>query len=261
VNAAIDGLGNLGDKSVLPTFYIMASDADITQSVTLARAMIKMGAAKELTRRYESQLHFPLKDMPQRAGLLLCIAGNPSGWKYVEKMLHDKENADTLISDPLDDTTPLRINYYPLVLSVLGNLPQLDVKQYVLDGLAGNEQEQTNALQSITALPAPEMEKKLTEIVANEQAPLTVRTSAVDILANLNTPTAYSTITKLAITVKDGNADVKAAAIAAMEPCGLLNDENTRASIRMQLLNDDPKVVMAARAALLAHARKVHPVL
>ncbi len=75
VNAAIEAMGNLGDRRVAPDLQALFEKANIARSVILARALTELGFARELRQRYTPQLRFPLPGAQEQAALILGATG------------------------------------------------------------------------------------------------------------------------------------------------------------------------------------------
>jgi len=233
--------------------------------VALARALGKLGAAKQVRARFTPQLSFPLTGAKEKAALVLGVLGDPSGWNILADMASKK--------------TP---DYYPLVLTVLAELPAEESTEYLTAALQGTEAEQLTALTCLRALPAGQTNRTLYALAQHEETPLSVRLAAIDLLATRRYGPAQkylrAVVANLAGEVPaadpgpppaDGDAAtpaapakpvatidpaVKAAAIKAMPKYGMLDAQPVREMIRQRFYSPLPDVVFAARVALLRYA-------
>jgi HEAT repeat protein len=236
VNAAIDGLGSLGDTNILPDLYLLAAKSDINRSLLIARAVYQMGAKDDLIARYQVQLDTPFEYPKVRAAMMLASNGDKSGWALLQKALTEK--------------TP---QVYPAVLSVLGEIDVPEAQQYVLAGLAGNEAEKLAALQSIRALSITKIDDTLSAMLADPKNSMTVKLAVIDQLMLRNTGAARKTLQKTA-TISGDNTQLAVAAINALSQCGAIADDGVRGTIRVLALSDNRQIATAARAALLKNA-------
>ncbi|HEX2948711.1 MAG TPA: hypothetical protein VHV83_03945 [Armatimonadota bacterium] len=236
VDTAIEAMGMLGNKDALPYFYIVAADANLNRSITIAQAMMAMGAASDLEFRYLSQMKSPFEGMPERAAILLTESGNSSAWGKVKQMLGSKSSA-----------------YYPQALRVLGNQNSDEARGYIRTALKGNEQEQLAALQSISALPQDEIDATLASMVNDGSATLNVRIAAMNQLAN-RTSDASGAALRSALTNESYPSDLRAAALKGIQQRGLVTDDGLRGTIRLLMTSSDAKIATAARSAMLGYA-------
>ncbi|MHB9131597.1 MAG: HEAT repeat domain-containing protein [Armatimonadota bacterium] len=252
VNAAIEALGNLGDRRIVPELMSMFEKADAEQSINLARALVKLGAAREVQKRFEPQLRFPLPGVREKAALVLATVGSPAGWVPLKQMLTTKDAA-----------------YYPIALSVLGGLPSEESVAFINQALIGDEAEQMAAIKSINLLPAQELGDTLVRMLLDVKRPINVRLAVLDILVDAKYGPAVKEIRNLAAYVKPENApaetvvdpQLKAAALLAMPKLGLLSRFSNREMVRQQLDNaaenaDDEVIARAARTALFSYGVK-----
>ena len=250
VGAAIQTMGDIGTVRYLQELYVCARTADLKNSLLIAKTMVKIGAIKQLKARYTIEMHFPFDNVVERAKLMLAAGGVPQNWPFLKKVLDEKPE-----------------KYYPLVLSALGNFNTDEARTYVTDALKGSEAEQLAALQSISALPEDKIDATLKglvlkidpdnkdskELVLNDQVPASVRLAAIDLLAERGTEAAGDVLRKIGISLKGLDSDTIVTTILALEKGGLLGDDDLRATLLVQLANEDPKIVRATRTALLGY--------
>ena len=60
VYAAIEALGNLGDKRIIPELFTLFDSDNLERNVLVARALNKLGAGKQVRARFQPQLRFPM---------------------------------------------------------------------------------------------------------------------------------------------------------------------------------------------------------
>jgi len=255
VNAAIEALGNLGDMRVVPELMRMFEKADVERAVCLARALTKLGAAKELQKRYLPQLHFPLPGASEKAALILGATGNPTGWAVINKIMTEKEPT-----------------YYPLVLTILSALPSAESQAWVAQGLAGSEQEQLAALKSISVFPVQRKQAYLLQLSRDAKATIGVRVAAIDALGETRTDRALKELRTAALRWEPSDpskespardpeqvkaeAKVTGAAILSLQKWGMFKDNEFRKFFRIRIDEEkwDENVVLAARTAMLRFA-------
>jgi hypothetical protein len=238
LDAVTDAISNLHDRDGFLTLRDIAPEVDATRLIRVGNAMLNIGGYTQLRQRYLLQLTSTLAGVPERSALMLAVAGDDSGWQYIQLMLVNKSRT-----------------YYPAVLRVLGTLSGHDTKAYLQAALSGTDEEKIAALQSISLLPAEEVTTKINGLLASTNAPR-VRVAALDKLAALQLPSAVGTLRRTAVALTGDSATVRVAAIAALAQYGYLSDDAARATVRNLLLDKDPQVVMAARVALLGYAVK-----
>lgn len=238
-NAAVEGLGKIGDTDILPDLLLLAASADINRTLLIARTVTGLGCTSQLLERYQVQLTSPFDYAKKRAAVVLAVAGDDSGWPLVKAVLDAKYK-------------PL----YPAALSVLGNLDIPEAQQYVLAGLAGNEAERIAAVQGIDALSFEKIDATLTEMLADNNNSLAVKLAVINQLGLRNTTAARKALHGVAATLTGGDVQLTVAAIYALQRCGALSDNGIRGTIRIQMLNETKQVATAARAALLAYAQR-----
>jgi len=182
VNAAIEALGYMGDKRAIPDLEALFAKADLERSVALVRALTHLGMGAQLQKRYLMQLHFPFPGAREKAALLLAALGNAAGWSVIAGMFPAKDPA-----------------YYPLVLTVLSALPSSQSQAWVAEGLAGSEQEQLAALQSLSVFAASQQESVLLRLLHDAKTPQKVRLLVVNYLSGINSMRAYKELHSLAM--------------------------------------------------------------
>jgi len=265
VIAAIDALGDIGDKRVVPELLGLFDTANDAKSVALARALGKLGAAKQVRARFTPQLNFPLAGAKEKAALVLGVLGDPSGWNILADMASKKTK-----------------DYYPLVLTVLAELPSEESTEYLTAALVGNEAEQLTAFTCLRALSTVQANRTLYALAQSEETPMSVRVAAIDLLATRRYGPAMKYLRAVVANLAgeapatepgppppdaEGDAEkpvakpvavidpaVKAAAIKAMPKYGMLNTQSVREMIRQRFHSPLPDVVFAARVALLRYA-------
>lgn len=238
VNAAIEALGNLGDARIAPELMKMFDDADLERSVVLARALAKLGKAKQVNARFVPQLQFPLPGVREKAALVLAAIGQPKGWPLVHHMLQTKEAP-----------------YYPLAVTALSALPTAESAAYVSEALAGEEEEQLAALQSINVLPAEKANAALLAIMRDEARPTSVRVQAIRMIAARRLDVATE-LRKLATKLNGEDPEVRGEAMMALATYNLLADYPVREIVRQRIGGDEEPVARASRAVLLSYALK-----
>lgn len=267
VGAAVEALGSAGNTRCLPDLYLCTRTANLENSILIGKTLLKLGAARQLRERYSSQVKYPFNYVSKRACLLLALGGVNANGDFLKATIDAKK--DTWADDnpgKLLDANPA--SFYPLILSVLGNLRGPEVQGYVEAGLKGSEEEQLATLQSLDALSAEKADVTLKSLIlaANEEGaenanltlndatPAAVRLAAIGSLGSRHTDAAEELLRQLASSVTLADADSVAAAILTAEKNGLLSDESFRMTLRVQLMRDEPAIVRAARTALLAAA-------
>jgi hypothetical protein len=250
VVAAIDALGDIGDKRVVNELLGLFDDADVTRCVALARALNKLGAAKQVRARFEPQLRFPLAGAKEKAALALAALGNPAGWGIITDMVTKKDPA-----------------YYPLVLTVLTAIPSEESASFIMQGLAGKEDEQLAALKSINVIPDYKVGRLLLGIARDVERPEKVRVEAIRLITAKNFLPSYKYLRAIASNLEGETEDagasapknaenpaVKGAAIKALVKFGMLDTYCDRERLRQRFDSKQEDVALAARAALYLYA-------
>lgn len=239
VNAAIEALGNLGDERVASEMMKLFDDADPQRSVVLARALAKLGKAKQVSARFVPQLQFPLPGIREKAALVLAAIGQPKGWPLVHHMLQTKEAP-----------------YYPLAIVALGSLPTDESAAYVSAALAGEEEEQLAALSSINVLPTEKGNAALLAIMRDETRPTSVRVQAIRMITARRLDGTADELRKLATKLGDEEPVVKGEAMMALVNFDLLAEYPVREVVRQRITSDEEPVARASRTVLLSYALK-----
>lgn len=246
-NTAIVALGNLGDKRVVPDLLALFDAADLQRSVLLGRALAKLGASKQVTRRFLPQLRFPTPEAREKAALVLGSVGEAAGWPTLQRMLVTKQ-------------APA----YPLVLTILGALPSPESTAFITAALSGTEEEQMAALEGVHLL-GKNTDAKLLEMLRDTKRPATVRVTVIKLVGKRMTWAAVPDLRAIAANFEGEPVSVKAEAMANLLPFGLIEELNTREMLRQRAYvpedEKDPKVLddleemaRAARTALLGYA-------
>lgn len=239
VNAAIEALGNLGDERVATEMMKLFDDADAERSVVLARALAKLGKAKQVSARFVPQLQFPLPGIREKAALVLAAIGQPKGWPLVHHMLQTKEAP-----------------YYPLAIVALSSLPSDESVAYVSAALAGEEEEQLAALSSINVLPADKANAALLAILRDEARPASVRVQAIRMITARHLDGTADELRKLATKLDGEDPAVKGEAMMALVNFDLLTQYPVREVVRQRITSEEEPVARASRTVLLSYALK-----
>jgi HEAT repeat protein len=250
VLAAIDAMGNLGDKRVVNDLLTLFDDADLERSVHVAAALRKLGAAKQVRTRFVAMLKYPQAGDKERAALTLAAAGCPEGWTTVHQMLVSKME-----------------NYYPLVVTTLIALPSEESRAFVERALNGNEAEILAGLQCIDLLPAARIDAALLDILRDADRPLAARLETVRLLMQRRTAGAIRDFRTLAATLDDDDMTVKvsettakvdpavkAAAMTALPLYLDIYDPDLLEMVRERVRGKNEAVALAARVALYQYA-------
>ncbi|HEY3418104.1 MAG TPA: HEAT repeat domain-containing protein, partial [Armatimonadota bacterium] len=237
VDAAIEALGNTGDKRVVKELLPLLDKAELDRAITLSRTLTKLGAGQEIRRRYLPQLRLPTPGVREKAALMLAATGDPSGWPSLQLMLTKKEAP-----------------YYPLVLTVMGSLPSEESTAFVIQALSGNEQEQIAALQSINLLPQQEREKRLTMVLRDKARPVAVRSTCIAMLVKFHTPGIDNDLRNIASALEGEDPALRAQALIALPAYGLLAQPTVREMVRARFDSEDENIARAARLTLLNYA-------
>lgn len=271
VIAAIDALGTMGDKRIVPELLALFEKSDLETNVALARAVTKLGAAKQVQKRYLAQLRFPLPGAREKAALILGATGNPAGWATISQIITAKDAA-----------------YYPLALTVLATMPSPESQAWVAQGLVGTEQEQVAALQSMAVFTSQKQEELLFRLLHDNKMAVNVRVASIDMLAKMKSVQAMRELRKLAMKWEPteagfsesaqnakldpeqlkaeyakmaADAPITAKAMFSLQQLGQLKDQEYRKYIHIRI--DDEKwnadVVRSARVALLGYALECTP--
>ncbi|MHB9109300.1 MAG: HEAT repeat domain-containing protein [Armatimonadota bacterium] len=238
VNAAIEALGDLGDARVASELMKLFEDADPERSMVLARALAKLGKAKQVSARFVPQLQFPLPGVREKAALVLAAIGQPKGWPLVHHMLQAKEAP-----------------YYPLAIVALSSLPTEESAAYVSAALVGEEEEQLAALASINVLPAEKINAALLTIMRDEARPASVRVQAIRMITARRID-AVGELRKLATKLAGEDPVVKGEAMMALATFNLLSEYPVREVVRQRITSEEEPVARASRALLLSYALK-----
>ncbi|MHB0939081.1 MAG: HEAT repeat domain-containing protein [Armatimonadota bacterium] len=238
VNAAIEALGDLGDARVASELMKLFEDADPERSMVLARALAKLGKAKQVSARFVPQLQFPLPGVREKAALVLAAIGQPKGWPLVHHMLQAKEAP-----------------YYPLAIVALSSLPTEESAAYVSAALSGEEEEQLAALASINVLPAEKINAALLTIMRDEARPASVRVQAIRMITARRID-AVGELRKLATKLAGEDPVVKGEAMMALATFNLLSEYPVREVVRQRITSEEEPVARASRALLLSYALK-----
>jgi len=241
VNAAIEALGNIGDPRIAPELMKMFDDADPERSVVLARALAKLGKAKQVNARFEPQLQFPLPGVREKAALVLAAIGRSKGWPIVHHMLQTKEAP-----------------YYPLALVTLSALPTQESVAFVSSAMAGEEAEQLAALQSINVLPAEKIDAMLLTLMRDDARPASVRVLAIRMITARRLDRAAGELRTLATNPTEEDPVVKGEAMMALASFDLLKDYPVREVVRQRVISEEEPVARASRAVLLSYALKAN---
>jgi len=239
VNATIEALGNIGDPRIAPELNKMFDDADPERSIALARALAKLGKAKEVKARFLPQLQFPLPGVSEKAALVLASLGQSKGWPLVQNMLQTNEPP-----------------YYPLAITTLSSLPTRESAAYISEALAGEEKEQLAALQSINVLPDDKIDGTLLMMMRDETRPASVRVQAIRLIAARRLDNTAGEMRVLATKLGEGDADVKGAAMLTLASFDMLKAFSVREVVRQRITSDEEPVALASRAVLLSYALK-----
>jgi len=241
VNATIEALGDIGDARIAPELNKLFDDADPLRSVALARALAKLGKAKEVKARFLPQLQFPLPGVSEKAALVLASIGQSKGWPLVQNMLQTKEPP-----------------YYPLAITALTSLPTRESAAYVSEALVGEEEEQLAALQSIDVLPDDKIDAALIMIMRDEARPVGVRMEAIRLIAARRLDDMAGEMRVLATKLGGEDAEVKGAAMLSLADFGALKALSVRDVVRQRITSDEEPVALASRAVLLSYALKTN---
>lgn len=233
VNAAIEALGNIGDKRVAPELLTLFDEADVTRSIQLATALDQLGAAKQVRLRFSPQLRFPQDGAREKAALTLAAVGDPEGWATLRQILTEK-----------------KAPYYLLALSVLGKLPSQESQAFVSQALTGEPTEQQAALASLNLFPEKVLNDQLLEMLRDGTRPVPVRVAAIELLTARANTAAVKPLRAMAGT-QDEPAAVKAAAMQSLVKFGILHENAVREMYRQRFSHEDEDVARAARTALL----------
>jgi HEAT repeat protein len=239
VNATVEALSNIGDPRIAPELLKLFDDADLERSVVLARALARLGKAKQVSARFMPQLQFPLPGVRERAALVLTAIGRSKGWPLVHHMLQTKEPP-----------------YYPLVLTTLSGLPTRESAAFVSEALSGEEAEQLAALQSLNVLPTEKSDAVLVTIMRDETRLASVRVQAIRMIATRGLDGVAAELRTLATGLGDEDTDVKGAAMMAFASFDMLKALPVREVVRQRISSDEEPVALASRAVLLSYALK-----
>lgn len=233
--AAADALVGISAPDAIVEFIEAMPEVNLDLALHMARAMVKIGAAQQVSARYTPQLTFPMEGIKERSAFILATTGDTRVLEIIKSLLDAK--------DP---------KFYPAGLSALGNLPSSEVAEYITAGLQGSEEEKLAALSSVNALPLADGEKALTDLLKDKS--FAVRNTALQALAERRTKSAQEILRKIAF-AEDSDAQLKTAAMLAMARNGAFASFAARKSLYMQVLADEDQQAIAPRAALLMAAQ------